>query len=512
MHLNAGQNALLTGTVWDFTVDAPAMTLYGVIMDEHKRASPGTPVARGSGEQVAVLEGDGWVHIDLNRVPDSVTRILCAADCGSEEQRPSATTQVVAKLTNCDGATFEFAIAPANLHPAMICLEVYRRGGRWKVRAVGQGYAGGRSELLGSYGLAAPEPPTAQASELPPSNMTPLEDTDPLERMRMIFEDAARTTAGFASARDYAAIRLHEDLSIAIADPATRNSEFARRAAAEAHARHDDLVARARVGYDSDATYLQAELQQLDRVLPPSMASWRSPSWHTADATMSAGAGAVRLGEVLAQDIGELRVPFCVPAPLRQPVWISSTDADAASPIVAALVVRLLAATPSPAPVLDVVDLTGGLQELTTNLASFMLRPAVSNHRNLAAALEQLATDIDLAALTAAADNRQAAASIVVLSDFGFGFGHDALGPLSTLVSMVAAGRLSIVIVGESPGTQTLVEPVVGQLYPLCQVIPAGRDGVFVDPWTEREWRFHADVLAGDWQHPLSLLAQLTPR
>lgn len=104
------------------------------------------------------------------------------------------------------------------------------------------------------------------------------------------------------------------------------------------------------------------------------------------------GCGAVRLGDVHVSavhvsavhvsDVGALPVPFCVAAPLRRPVWIGAGDPEGAVPVVASLVLRLLAATPSPAPELDVVD---------------------------------------LAALTAETENRPAPAGVVVLSDFGYG-------------------------------------------------------------------------------------------
>ncbi|MEW1634884.1 TerD family protein [Streptomyces sp. NPDC093801] len=56
------------------------------------------------------------------------------------------------------GAEFA-AFAPTDLdaETALIALELYRRQGAWKVRAVGQGYADGLAALLADGGLAAPE-------------------------------------------------------------------------------------------------------------------------------------------------------------------------------------------------------------------------------------------------------------------------------------------------------------------------------------------------------------------
>jgi hypothetical protein len=489
MHLRPGQNAPLPGegAVWDFSVDAsPAPTLYALIIDERQQS-----------------EVTFDVQLDLTRIPASVTRIVCAADW----QTTTTPNPGSATLAGDGGTSFELTVDRNQLQSAMIFFELYRRGDIWKVRAVGQGYAGGRPELLADYGLpptALPDPEGAANSAL---------DGDPLERMWMIFEDAARTTAAFTSARAYADVRLDEELSEAIANPATRQTESAERAAAQAHARHDELVAQARTNYQRDASYLRTELEQLDRVLPPSMASWASPSWRTAISGINCGA--IKLGDLIAHDVGELRVPFCVKAPLRRPVWISSNSGEAAEPIVAALILRLLAATPSPPPSLDVVDLAGGLRSVTTHLAGYMPRAVITDHRGLAAAIDAVAMSLDVAALTAEAEDLPVPASIVVLSDFGFGLGQDALQPLSKLVSLIGDGRLSLVMVGETPGEQSMVEPFVRELYSLSQVVPVGPEGIFMDPWTKGEWRFRADSLAADiveagWQPPLSVLAQLT--
>jgi hypothetical protein len=497
MHLTAGQNAALPGTVWSFAVGACSMgtasaaaapTVYALIVNGHKRASitPGGP-------------------LDLTSFPTSVARIVCAADW--DIAPPNGLS---ANLIGDQGTSFEFTVEQHLCQPAMIIFELYRRGDIWKLRAVGQGYAGGRQELLADYGL----PPTS----LPACAESPAGlalDGDLLERMWMIFEDAARTTAAFTSARDYATVRLDDELSSAVANPATRHTEAADQAATQAHSRHDDLIAQARADYDRDALYLRTELEQLDRALPPSMASWTSPAWRTASSKFACGA--IRLGNLLASEVGDLRIPYCVKTPLRRPVWISSTTSAAAEPIVAALVLRLLAATPSPAPNLDVVDLAGGLRSVTDHLAEYMTREVVTDHRGLASAIDSIAIALDVAALTAEADNQPAPASIVVLSDFGFGVGQDALQPLSKLVSLIGDGRLSLVVVGETPGEQSLVEPFVRELYSLSQVIPVGREGTFVDPWTKGEWSFHADSLPADiaeagWQPPLSLLAALTSR
>jgi hypothetical protein len=52
----------------------------------------------------------------------------------------------------------EFDVAAAN-ETAMITGELYRRAGRWRFRAVGQGYASGLAGLATDFGISVDEPP-----------------------------------------------------------------------------------------------------------------------------------------------------------------------------------------------------------------------------------------------------------------------------------------------------------------------------------------------------------------
>ncbi|MDN5750459.1 MAG: TerD family protein [Pseudonocardia sp.] len=48
---------------------------------------------------------------------------------------------------------------------ALLCVELYRRGGGWKVRAVGQGYANGLGGIATDYGISVDEEPPAPPAE-----------------------------------------------------------------------------------------------------------------------------------------------------------------------------------------------------------------------------------------------------------------------------------------------------------------------------------------------------------
>ena len=57
---------------------------------------------------------------------------------------------------------------------ALLCVELYRRAGEWKVRAVGQGYASGLAGIATDFGITVEEPPPA---EPPPRRRRPRRST-----------------------------------------------------------------------------------------------------------------------------------------------------------------------------------------------------------------------------------------------------------------------------------------------------------------------------------------------
>jgi stress response protein SCP2 len=77
------------------------------------------------------------------------------------------------------GATLaEFAIDAAQ-ETAMVCGELYRRAGQWKLRAVGQGYASGLEGLATDFGISVdddpvpPPPPPGFVAPPPPPGFVP---------------------------------------------------------------------------------------------------------------------------------------------------------------------------------------------------------------------------------------------------------------------------------------------------------------------------------------------------
>ena len=72
------------------------------------------------------------------------------------------------------GGTPVAAFEPDGLgaETALLCVEIYRRGGQWKVRAVGQGYADGLAGIATDFGItveddAPPPPPPPPRAQRP---------------------------------------------------------------------------------------------------------------------------------------------------------------------------------------------------------------------------------------------------------------------------------------------------------------------------------------------------------
>ncbi|MFJ2156035.1 TerD family protein [Streptomyces sp. NPDC087856] len=131
--------------------------------DEHGRihgvewvAHPGTPTLPGL-EVSKQAAADHRLAVDLGAMPEAVHRVsvLLALPLGVEgPTRFGAVAAPFVAVTGLDGTEVaSYTITGLDAESAVVALELYRRQGAWKVRAVGQGYAGGLAELLTDQGL-----------------------------------------------------------------------------------------------------------------------------------------------------------------------------------------------------------------------------------------------------------------------------------------------------------------------------------------------------------------------
>ncbi|MFE9395949.1 TerD family protein [Streptomyces flavidovirens] len=147
------------------------------------RVSAGKPVVAGAtlGDEQGTVRGTEWVAhpgspnlpglevskqaaadhrlaVDLEALPETVHRVnvLLALPMGvGGPARFGAVAAPFVSVTGLDGSeVVNYTVTGLDSESAVVALELYRRQGMWKVRAVGQGYAGGLAEMLGDQGLA----------------------------------------------------------------------------------------------------------------------------------------------------------------------------------------------------------------------------------------------------------------------------------------------------------------------------------------------------------------------
>ncbi|MFJ4904676.1 TerD family protein [Streptomyces sp. NPDC093249] len=163
-----GQNHPLPDTRLEIRVSAGHPVLLGATFgDERGRvtgtewiAHPGAP-ARPGVDVPGPAAADHRLGVDLDEVPGTVHRLsvllaLPGPRSGGATRFGAVAAPFVA-VTDPDGTEIAtYTITGLDRESAVVALELYRRQGAWKVRAMGQGYEGGLAELLGDQGLDRP--------------------------------------------------------------------------------------------------------------------------------------------------------------------------------------------------------------------------------------------------------------------------------------------------------------------------------------------------------------------
>ncbi|HET6856033.1 MAG TPA: TerD family protein, partial [Streptomyces sp.] len=164
------------------------------------RVSAGKPIVAGAtlGDEQGTVRGTEWVAhpgsphlpglevskqaaadhrlaVDLGALPASVHRVSVLLALPMGVGGPASFGALAAPfvaVTGLDGSEVaSYTLTGLDSESAVVALELYRRQGAWKVRAVGQGYAGGLSEMLGDQGLPQADELAAAIQEAVSSGM-----------------------------------------------------------------------------------------------------------------------------------------------------------------------------------------------------------------------------------------------------------------------------------------------------------------------------------------------------
>ncbi|MDP3010791.1 MAG: TerD family protein [Methylococcales bacterium] len=106
--------------------------------------------------------GDGddeSLIVILDKVPADIQRVVFTVTIHDAESRKqnfgqvsNAFIRVVNKDSGNEVARFDLS-EDASIETAMVFGEIYKHGGEWKFKAVGQGYSGGLAALARQYGI-----------------------------------------------------------------------------------------------------------------------------------------------------------------------------------------------------------------------------------------------------------------------------------------------------------------------------------------------------------------------
>ncbi|MFD7546533.1 TerD family protein [Streptomyces sp. NPDC059816] len=159
-----GQNHPLTRTRLEVRVSAGGRVVVaatlgdasGRVLDTDGVAHPGAPSIPGL-ETSPGAAADHRLALDLEALPDTVHRVHLLLALPRSGERPAGFGALPAPFTALvgpDGTELvSYTVTGLGAESAVVALEIYRRRDAWKVRAVGQGYAGGLVDLFGDQGL-----------------------------------------------------------------------------------------------------------------------------------------------------------------------------------------------------------------------------------------------------------------------------------------------------------------------------------------------------------------------
>ncbi|MER6259667.1 TerD family protein [Streptomyces sp. NPDC059688] len=122
-------------------------------------AGPGVTYRSGGGTSPDAIT------VDTAAVPSDIEKIVVTASPDAAGQTFQG-IEPTATIRDADGGTELASFTPPQLgtETALVIVEIYRRNGQWKARAVGQGYADGLAGIATDFGVTVEEPAAAPAA------------------------------------------------------------------------------------------------------------------------------------------------------------------------------------------------------------------------------------------------------------------------------------------------------------------------------------------------------------
>ncbi|WP_327413302.1 TerD family protein [Streptomyces sp. NBC_01233] len=126
-------------------------------------AGPGVSYRSGGGA------APDSITVDTGAVPPGIERIVVTASPDAAGQSFQG-IEPTATVRSADGGAVIASFTPPQLgsETALVVVEIYLRGGVWKVRAVGQGYANGLAGIATDFGVSVEDEPAPAAAAVTP--------------------------------------------------------------------------------------------------------------------------------------------------------------------------------------------------------------------------------------------------------------------------------------------------------------------------------------------------------
>jgi tellurite resistance protein TerA len=184
MDLQSGQNTSLNGSSvtieviadgipsgMELDVSAFMLTESGRVVNDDGFVFYGQPRSKEGALQVnpATRRFD----LELAQLPQAITRVAFAITIEKGLSRGQRFAQLRGVKVSIRAGSDSHSFAPdvkSMSEAALILIEVYRRNGQWKLRAVGQGFNGGLGPLAKHFGVEISDDPDANREALPKSS------------------------------------------------------------------------------------------------------------------------------------------------------------------------------------------------------------------------------------------------------------------------------------------------------------------------------------------------------
>lgn len=411
------------------------------------------------------------------------------------------------QLTADNGQTIAvFTVVGLGPEKAIIGFEIYRRAAGWKVRAVGQGYAGGLGELVIAHGIevdddggtaagamGAPPGPAVGARPSPDAHQPhqpappPSHEVGYIERCWLVWEDASRSLAAFRASTEHA-------LTI-------RNDETIGRVP---KGRYNELMKAATDRLHGDTAQLRQELDLVEPHVTPEVAPFDGPAWLTWQPRTELADGML-LGRLSTAELPGLRVPLVLRMPWRRGVWISRGAMPGEAAAYAwSLITRFLAAVPPGLVGLEVIDAAGlsgagWLHGFDAPTITGLLGGGVASGPAAAERLRHLLDLVDLRQI--GGDEKEMPPGLaagppvrlVVILDAGAALdGEQAHQILRLVEDGPLVGVPVLLAETDTPASESVRALRVQQS---CNNLPAG-EGTIGDSWVGTDWTLTPEVLA----------------